>query len=65
MPGFADRQFVPFDGKAGLGGSGLHHLDGFGDDFEANVVAEQNSDFQFITPELSPSLPGHLFSPRT
>ena len=50
MAGLADRQFVPFDGKPGLGGGGLHHLDGFRNDFEADIVAEQYSNFQFRIP---------------
>ena len=69
MAGLADRQLVPFDGEAGLGGGGLHHLDGFRNDFEADIVAEQNSNFQssvLMTLNVMPSLvPGiHVLALR-
>jgi hypothetical protein len=50
MPGFADRQGMPVDGKSAGGRSRLHDLDAFGHDFEADIVAEENSDFQMVTP---------------
>src|SRR5882757_6823749 len=43
---FSDRQFLPVDGEALACGRGLHHLDAFRNDFEADIVAEQDSDTQ-------------------
>jgi hypothetical protein len=45
VSGLADRKRVPLDGKSGARSRHLHHLDAFRHDFEANVVAEQNSNF--------------------
>jgi len=46
MPVFADRQRLPVDREPDARGGGLHDLDGLRNDLEADVVAEQNSDFQ-------------------
>ena len=53
VAGLADRKLVPFDGEAGLGGGGLDHFDGFRNDLEADIVAEQYSNFQSSVPFLT------------
>ena len=45
-PALADRQLLPFDGEPGARRRGFHHLDGLGHDFEPDVVAQQDSNFQ-------------------
>ena len=52
VAGLADRQRLPVDREAGARGRRLHHLDAFRDDFEPDVVAEQNSDLQRRSPPL-------------
>jgi hypothetical protein len=44
MPDTSDRQRMPLEPGAGLRRRRLHDLDRFGDDFEADIVAEQNAD---------------------
>ena len=46
VPAPADRQRLPVDREAGTRGRGLYDPDAFGNDFETDVVAEQNADFQ-------------------
>src|SRR5262245_60456259 len=46
VPALADRQLAPVDVEAFARGGCLHHLDAFRNDFEADVVAEQNSNLQ-------------------
>jgi hypothetical protein len=53
---------MPFDGETGFGRRGLHHLDGFRHDLEADVVAEQNSNFQ--SPVLSKRMYFNTYRPH-
>ena len=46
VPAFADRQRLPLDLEPLARGGRLHHLDAFRNDFEADVVAQQNSNSQ-------------------
>src|SRR5215510_10468253 len=46
VPLLADRQPLPLDIEAFARRGRRHHLDAFRNDFEADIVAEQNSDLQ-------------------
>ena len=46
VPALADRQRQPVDGEARARGRRPHHLDALRDNFEADVVTEQDSDLQ-------------------
>src|SRR5262245_63857720 len=46
VPVLADRQRPPVDLEPLARGGRLHHLDGFRNDFEADVVALQDADLQ-------------------
>jgi hypothetical protein len=46
VPAFADRQRLPLDLEPLARGGRLHHLDALRNDFEADVVAQQNSNSQ-------------------
>jgi hypothetical protein len=50
VTGFADREWMPFDRQSAAHCRRLHHLDAFRNHFQADVVAEQNSNFQFSIP---------------
>jgi len=48
---FTDGVIAPRYGKARFSRGGFHHLHRFGHDFQADVVAQQDSNFQhFNTP---------------
>src|SRR6476661_302931 len=46
VPAFADRERLPLDLQALARGGRLHHLDAFRNNFEADVVAQQDSNSQ-------------------
>src|SRR5882757_6165207 len=54
VPAFADRQRPPRDLEPLARGGRLHHLDALRNDFEADVVAQQNSNSQAHS---SPTMP--------
>ena len=46
VPALADRQRLPFDLEPLARGGGLHHLDALWNDFEADIIAQQDSNSQ-------------------
>jgi hypothetical protein len=46
VAGTPDGQFLPLDIEARFRSRGLHRLHGLRHDFEPDIIAEQNSDFE-------------------
>ena len=50
MAGSSYRQSMSIDGQSGTGSRRLHDLGAFGDDFAADIVAQQNPDLHDHSP---------------
>lgn len=55
VPFFTDREFLPLDLKAAAPSSGFHHFDGLRHYLFADVVSEQDSNFQITPPATAPA----------